>query len=114
MTDGFGNRPYLWRSMTFYPISYRQSSCLKKNGGYTTFVVHSNTMNDKDFAHYEKLFAEYKDRTDFLCGIDDSWSKEARSVWEGSRVCNGANKIYTDKRQKNLQGHKEVKQFLGF
>lgn len=62
MTDGFGNRPYLWRSMTFYPISYRQSSCLKKNGGYTTFVVHSNTMNDKDFAHYEKLFAEYKDR----------------------------------------------------
>ncbi len=62
MTDGFGKRPYLWRGITFYPISYKQSSCLKKNRGYTTFVVHSNTMDDKDFAHYEKLFAKYKDR----------------------------------------------------
>lgn len=62
MTDGFGKRPYLWRGMTFYPISYKQSSCLKKNRGYTTFVVHANTMEDKDFAHYEELFAKYKDR----------------------------------------------------
>ena len=62
MTDGFGERPYLWRGIIFYPISYRQNSCLKKNSGYTTFVVHSNTMNDKDFERYEKLFAKYKDR----------------------------------------------------
>ncbi len=62
MTDGFGQSPYLWRGMTFYPISYQQSSCLKKNSGYTTFVVHSNTMNENDFEHYEKLFDKYKDR----------------------------------------------------
>lgn len=50
--------------MTFYPISYQQSSILKKTDakGYTTFVVHANTMNDKDFERYEKLFAAYQDR----------------------------------------------------
>lgn len=62
MTDGFGNRPYTRWGMTFYPISYRQSSSLKKKKGYTTFVVHANTMNDKDFERYEKMFAQYRDR----------------------------------------------------
>lgn len=64
MTDGFGNYPYLWQGMIFYPISYQQSSVLKKKAekGYTTFVVHTNTMNDKDFERYEQLFAMHKDR----------------------------------------------------
>ena len=72
MTDGFGERPYMRWGMTFYPISYKQDSTLKnkKEQGCTTFVVHTNTMNDRDFERYERLFADYKDRlipyADFL------------------------------------------------
>lgn len=64
MTDGFGDFPYIRWGMTFYPISYRQSSVLKnqEKSGYTTFVVHTNMMNDKDFARYEQLFADCRDR----------------------------------------------------
>lgn len=64
MTDGFGNCPYMRWGMTFYPISYKQSSVLKSKAGKgcTTFVVHTNTMNDKDFARYEQLFAAQKER----------------------------------------------------
>lgn len=62
ITDGFGNMPYKKWGMTFYPISYKQSSSLKSAKGYTTFVVHANTMNSKDFERYERLFYQYKDR----------------------------------------------------
>lgn len=64
MTDGYGEYPYVKWGMTFYPISFRQGSVLKrkKNRGYTTFVVHTNTMNDRDFERYERLFSDYKDR----------------------------------------------------
>jgi predicted deacetylase len=62
ITDGFGDTPYKSKKMTFYPISYKQSSSLKKEKGYTTFVVHTNTMNDKDFERYEKLFKENSDK----------------------------------------------------
>ena len=64
MTDGFGVFPYTKRGMTFYPISYKQSSVLNKREkkGYTTFVVHTNAMNDRDFERYEQIFATHKDR----------------------------------------------------
>ena len=62
MTDGFGDRPYEWKGLTFYPISFKQSNSLKQEKGYTTFVIHANTMNEKDFERYEKLFAEHKDK----------------------------------------------------
>lgn len=62
LTDGFGKMPYQWRGLTFYPISYRQSSSLKKASGYTTFVVHANGMNPGDFEYYERLFQTYADR----------------------------------------------------
>lgn len=64
LTDGFGDCPYTRWGMTFYPISHSQGSVLKKKGkkGCTTFVVHTNTMNNKDFARYERLFSEYRDR----------------------------------------------------
>lgn len=64
MTDGFGDGPYSRQGMIFYPISYRQGSVLK-NGqkkGYTTFVVHTNTMCDRDFKRFEQLFSAYGDR----------------------------------------------------
>ncbi|MBQ3165532.1 MAG: DUF2334 domain-containing protein [Lachnospiraceae bacterium] len=62
LTDGFGDRPYEWKGLTFYPISFKQSNSLKQERGYTTFVIHANTMNEKDFERYEKLFAEHKDK----------------------------------------------------
>ncbi len=64
LTDGFGSRPYTRRGMTFYPISYRQGSVLKndRGSGYTTFVVHTNTMGDRDFERYEQIFADCRDR----------------------------------------------------
>lgn len=62
LTDGFGNEPYRWMDITFYPISFKQSSSLKQKEGYTTFVVHTNTMNDGDFKRYEDMFAQHRDR----------------------------------------------------
>ena len=62
LTDGFGETPYRWQELIFYPISFKQSSSLKKKKGYTTFVIHANTMNDKDFERYENLFQAYSDR----------------------------------------------------
>ena len=62
ITDGFGRQPYQWQGLTFYPISFKQSNSLKQEKGYTTFVVHANTMNDQDFARYEQMFAQYKDK----------------------------------------------------
>ena len=50
------------QGLTFYPISFKQSSSLKQEAGYTTFVIHANTMNDKDFARYEQMFEQHKDR----------------------------------------------------
>lgn len=63
ITDGFGNKPYSWHDMTFYPISYKQSSTLENaDEGFSTFVVHSNTMNDNDFERYGKMFNEHSGR----------------------------------------------------
>ncbi|MBR4669416.1 MAG: DUF2334 domain-containing protein [Butyrivibrio sp.] len=57
ITDGFGRAPYSRFGMTFYPISVKKSSSIKdKRDGFTTFVYHVNTMNDKDFENFEKLF----------------------------------------------------------
>lgn len=62
ITDGFGNSPYMWEDIVFYPISFKRSQTLKsKKDGYVTFVVHTNTMTDKDFEAYEKLFSTRKD-----------------------------------------------------
>ncbi len=60
ITDGFGKAPYRRNGMIFYPISSNRASVLKDSGeGVSTFVVHTNTMNDKDFEYYEKVFTEH-------------------------------------------------------
>lgn len=60
ITDGFGKQPYLHSGITFYPISFRQQSSLKRKNGVTTFVVHSNTMADCDFERWERMLHETK------------------------------------------------------
>lgn len=60
MTDGFGTQPYVWQDMTFYPISFNRGKVLqnKAGAGYTTFVLHTNVMEESDFAYYERVLRE--------------------------------------------------------
>ncbi len=60
MTDGFGRRPYVYRGMTFYPISFLLSSSLRKKQGYTTMVVHTNEITKEAMLQYKKMFAEHE------------------------------------------------------
>lgn len=58
ITDGFGKRPYRWLGMDFYPISFRLENSLKKDKGFTTMVVHTNTINEKDMEKYRRILEE--------------------------------------------------------
>ncbi|MCH5270467.1 MAG: DUF2334 domain-containing protein [Lachnospiraceae bacterium] len=60
LTDGFGNSPYKWKGMTFYPISFLQSRSFKKKTGITTLVVHTNELHKTDLERYQKLFESHK------------------------------------------------------
>lgn len=60
MTDGFGSKPYRWRGMNFYPISFRLENSLKRKQGYTTMVIHANTMSDKDMERYRNVFSKHQ------------------------------------------------------
>lgn len=56
LTDGFGNCPYEYQGLTFYPISFRMSGTLKKKGGYSTMVIHTGTNTQQDMEQYEGYF----------------------------------------------------------
>lgn len=60
MTDGFGTQPYTYKGMTFYPISFNRGKVLqnKAGAGCTTFVLHTNVMEESDFAYYERVLRE--------------------------------------------------------
>lgn len=60
MTDGFGNMPYMWGNMIFYPISFKLGNTLHeksgKKGKYSTMVVHTGTLKEEEYARYEEYF----------------------------------------------------------
>lgn len=56
LTDGFGSNPYLWDGLKFYPISFNLSSTFKKKNGYSTMVVHTDTVTSDDMKRYESYF----------------------------------------------------------
>lgn len=56
ITDGFGDCPYVYQGLTFYPISFRFSATLKKKKGYSTMVVHTGTNTEKEMEQYEGYF----------------------------------------------------------
>ena len=59
ITDGFGEEPYEMDGMVFYPISIKKSKTIEsKSEGIVSFVYHTNTMDDKDFENFEKLFSK--------------------------------------------------------
>ena len=61
ITDGFGSTPYAYKGMIYLPISFKKSRELGKAGGYTTFVYHTATMNDREFEAFESFVREYRD-----------------------------------------------------
>lgn len=64
ITDGFGNRPYVRNGITFYPISKKRSECISSREGYSTYVLHTNTMSNQAIDLFEKLIEE--NRTNFI------------------------------------------------
>lgn len=58
LTDGFGNRPYKWKDLTFYPISFKLSKTLQKKEGYSTMVVHTGTVRQEELEQYEAYFSK--------------------------------------------------------
>lgn len=60
LTDGFGDKPYKYQGLTFYPISFRLANTLKKKDGYSTMVVHTGTTTEKELERYGEYF-ERKD-----------------------------------------------------
>ncbi len=61
MTDGFGRRPYRYKGLTFYPISFVFSHSLRAKNGATTIVIHANTVTEAQKEWYARIFREYRD-----------------------------------------------------
>lgn len=57
LTDGFGSRPYRYKGLTFYPISFHLSRTLKKKEGFSTMVIHTQTATDADLERYARWFS---------------------------------------------------------
>ena len=60
LTDGFGVRPYEWKGLIFYPISFKLSKTLRSRKGkrekYSTMVVHTGTIKEEELSRYEGYF----------------------------------------------------------
>lgn len=56
LTDGFGDQPYRWKGLVFYPISFQLGRTLKKQQGYSTMVVHTGTVKEEELQRYEDYF----------------------------------------------------------
>lgn len=64
ITDGFGDRPYRYRGLVFYPISFLLSRTLQKKRGYSTMVVHTGTVREEELVRYEQYFRD--DRVEWI------------------------------------------------
>lgn len=60
LTDSFGVSPFEYKGMGFYPIAFKRSIALRHREikGYTTFVVHTNTLTDKDYKYYNEILGK--------------------------------------------------------
>ena len=80
LTDGFGKKPYTWKGLTFYPISFRLSNTLRKKKGYSTMVVHTGTIQEKEWntytGYFEKKDVEWIDYSDYL-----QQEPKKRNIW---------------------------------
>lgn len=62
ITDGFGRTSYVRGGLIFYPIAAKRSECFSNKEGYTTLVLHTNMMEEKDFLKLEKQLNEHKEK----------------------------------------------------
>ena len=62
ITDGFGNSPYIRDGIMFYPISSRRKDCISDKEGYSTYVLHTNTMSDEGIEAFKKMLNENRDK----------------------------------------------------
>lgn len=62
ITDGFGIKPYVREGVTFYPISRRRSECISDKKGYSTYVLHTNTMSEDGIEAFKKMLNENRDK----------------------------------------------------
>ncbi len=74
ITDGFGNAPYRYFGMTFYPIAHHLEKQWNKQG-FTTCVLHTNTMEEKDFSRLEEIID-----TQDVISYDEYLSVEAKQA----------------------------------
>ena len=81
LTDGFGEKPYIRDGITFYPISKKRSECISDKEGFSTYVLHANTMTDRDIEDFERMIKEH--RSNFI-SYDEYMSVPAvqRSAFE--------------------------------
>ena len=61
ITDGFGSMPFIREDLVFYPIAAKRTDCFLDKEGYTTLVLHSNMMDEKDFETLENQLREHKE-----------------------------------------------------
>ncbi len=69
VTDGFGARPYRRfvhnagrvDVLRFYPISRKRSECISDKYGFTTLVLHCNTMTDDDMDALKQMIMSNRD-----------------------------------------------------
>lgn len=64
VTDGFGKCPYKRGELVFYPISRKRTECTSDKAGYTTYVLHTNSMKDSDIENFARLIE--KEREHFI------------------------------------------------
>lgn len=57
VTDGFGSRPYRWKGLVFYPISFQLRHTLRRKDGFSTLVIHPATVTADALARYEAYFS---------------------------------------------------------
>lgn len=62
ITDGFGKVPYERKNLTFLPIAFQKKKDILRKEGYTTLVFHTNTMKEQDFAEFETILKEHKEK----------------------------------------------------
>lgn len=58
ITDGFGSKPYKFAGMVFYPIARRRKDCISMKPGYTTMVLHTETMTDEEIEQFGEMIRE--------------------------------------------------------
>jgi len=62
ITDGFGLKPYIRDSITFYPISSKRSDCVSDKEGYSTYVLHTNTMSHDGIEAFKKMLNDNREK----------------------------------------------------